>query len=184
VVTHVSEGGVDALEPAGLNDSQKSLRCLVHDTIAKVSDDVGRRNTFNTAIAAMMELSNHLARHEDRSVQDRAVLDEGWQSIVRMLAPVTPHICEELWSIMGHEELLANSTWPEADESARVKTSITIVVQVNGKLRAQFETVPGASREAVQEIALAEANVQRHIEGKAIRKIIHVPDKLLNIVVS
>lgn len=184
VVSHVSEGSTDSIDPALLTAEQKTLRCLVHDTIAKVSDDVGRRNTFNTAIAALMELSNNLARFEGRTAQDRAVLDEGWQAIVRMLAPVTPHICEELWSLFGHQELLANGAWPEVDESARVKSSITMVVQVNGKLRAQFETVPGANQDDVREAALAEANVQRHIEGKTIRKIIYVPDKLLNIVVS
>jgi leucyl-tRNA synthetase len=184
VSAHVTEGPVKALDTGTLNEKQAGLRCLVHDAIAKVSDDISRRLTFNTAIAAVMELSNHLGRHEGRESQDRAVLDEGWQAIVRLMAPITPHICEELWSKLGHDSGLATTAWPQVDESARVKSSLTIAVQVNGKLRANIQAPPGAGKDEVFELATAEANVQRHIEEKTVRKVILVPDRLLNIVVS
>ena len=184
VNTHVGEGEVAQLMVSSLNKEQKRIRCLVHDTIAKASDDVGRRYTFNTAIAAVMELSNHLNRFEDRSEQGRAVLDEGWKAIVRLLAPVTPHICEVLWEKLGEAEPMTSTAWPEVDESARVKSSITLVVQVNGKLRARIEVAPGADEDAVHAAAFAEANVQRHVEGKTILRVIHIPDRLLNIVIS
>jgi leucyl-tRNA synthetase len=184
VSAHVAKGAVEVLDTSILTADQKRIRCLVHDTIAKVSDDISRRLTFNTAIAAVMELSNHLSRFDATSSQDRAVLDEGWQAVVRLMAPITPHICEELWAGLGNEEPLTGTRWPEADESARVKSSITIAVQVNGKLRASIEAAPGSGQEAVQELALAEGNVQRHIEGKTIRKVILVPDRLLNIVAN
>ncbi len=184
VNTHVREGEVLQLKVNSLNEQQKRIRCLVHDTIAKVSDDVGRRYTFNTAIAALMELSNHLSRFEDRSEQGRAVLDEGWKAIVTLMAPVTPHISEVLWEKLGEAAPMTSTAWPEADESARVKSSITLVIQVNGKLRARIDVAPGADEDTVREAAFAEANVQRHVEGKTIRKVIHIPDRLLNIVIS
>jgi leucyl-tRNA synthetase len=184
VNAHVSEGPVVALEVSALDESQRQVRCRVHDTISKVSDDIARRLTFNTAIAAVMELTNHLSRFEGREPQDRAVLDEGWQAIVRLMTPITPHICEELWGKLGHETGLTGMTWPEVDESARVKSSITIAVQVNGKLRANIQVPPGSGKDEVCEVAMAESNVQRHTEGMTIRKVILVPDRLLNIVVS
>ncbi len=184
VSTHVAEGTVAALQIEELNKDQKRIRCLVHDTIAKVSDDIAHRLTFNTAIAAVMELSNHMSRYKSRSDQDRAVLDEGWNAIVRLMAPITPHICEELWERLGHTESITSTLWPEADESARVKSTLTIAVQVNGKLRANIQVSPGSTEDEVRKIAVAEINVQRHIEGKMICKVILVPDRLLNIVVS
>jgi leucyl-tRNA synthetase len=184
VGAHVEEGPVVPLDVSGLNEDQKRIRCLVHDTIAKVSDDIARRLTFNTAIAAVMELTNNLNRFRERDEQDRAVLDEGWNAIVRLMAPITPHICEELWEKLGRTESLASNSWPVADESARVKSLITIAVQVNGKLRANIEVAPGSSKDEVLEMASSEVNVQRHTEGKTVRKVILVPDRLLNIVVS
>ena len=184
VSKHIAAGPADTLISGELNEEQKRIRCLVHDTIAKVSDDVGRRFTFNTAIAAIMELTNHLSRFKDDSGQGRAVLHEAWLAIVRLLAPVTPHICEELWEALGEVEPLPSTPWPVADESARERSSLMLVVQVNGKLRARIEVSPGSGKDAVSEVALAEPNVQRHIEGKTIRKVIHVPDRLLNIVVG
>ena len=105
-------------------------------------------------------------------------------AIVRMLAPMTPHIGEELWAALGGEGRLYKAPWPEVDEAAREKTRVTLVVQINGKLRARIDLEPGASKEQAQEQALAIDNVQRHMEGKQIRKVIHVPDRLLNIVVG
>jgi leucyl-tRNA synthetase len=184
VLGHVDEGPCEALNPAALSDEQKEMRRLVHDTIAKVSDDVSRRYTFNTAIAAIMELTNHLARFDAADAQGRAVVREAWLAIVRLLAPITPHICEELWSELGADGRLYQAAWPQADEPARARQQVTLVVQVNGKLRARLELEPGAEKERALEEALTVENVQRHLEGKSIRKVIHVPDRLLNIVVG
>ncbi|HET6593253.1 MAG TPA: class I tRNA ligase family protein, partial [Xanthomonadales bacterium] len=184
VMAHVSEGPTEPLDPAALDGEQKEMRRLVHDTIAKVSDDVSRRYTFNTAIAAVMELTNHLSRFNAGDAAGRAVVREAWLAIVRLLAPITPHICEELWAELGGEGRLYNTAWPEADEAARERRQVTLVVQVNGKLRARLELEPGASREQALEQAMGIENVQRHTEGKDIRKVIHVPDRLLNIVVG
>jgi leucyl-tRNA synthetase len=184
VMAHITEGPTDPLDPAVLDGEQKEMRRLVHDTIAKVSDDVSRRYTFNTAIAAIMELTNHLSRFDARDAGGRAVVREAWLAIVRLLAPITPHICEELWAELGGEGRLYNTAWPQADEAARERLQVTLVVQVNGKLRARLELEPGASREQALEQAMSIENVQRHIDGMAIRKVIHVPDRLLNIVVG
>ena len=181
---HIAAGPVEDLDVSQLNDEQKTIRRHVHDTIAKVSDDVGRRQTFNTAIAAVMELSNHLGRFDDGSAQSRAVMDEAWKAIVRLMAPITPHICERLWEMLGESDSVVNTLWPGVDESARVRDQITLVVQINGKLRARIEISPGSDEEQVMAIAMADSNVTRHIEDKTIRKVIYIADRLLNIVVG
>jgi leucyl-tRNA synthetase len=181
---HIAAGPVEALNVDQLSDEQKTIRRYVHDTIAKVSDDVGRRQTFNTAIAAVMELSNHLGRFTDRSPQGRAVLDEAWKAVVCLMAPITPHICESLWEMLGESGSVVNTAWPEVDESARVREQITLVVQINGKLRARIELAPGCDEEQAMAVAMAEPNVTRHMEDKSVRKVIHIPDRLLNIVVG
>jgi leucyl-tRNA synthetase len=184
VMHHVEKGGCEALQPGGLDSRQKEMRRLLHDTIAKVSDDISRRYTFNTAIAAIMELTNHLARFEASDEQSRAVVQECWINIVRLMAPITPHICEELWVRLGGNGALCEAPWPVADEAARERTQVTLVVQINGKLRARLELEPGATQEQAVEQAMAIENVHRHIDGKTVRKVIHIPDRLLNIVVS
>jgi leucyl-tRNA synthetase len=181
---HIAAGPAEALKPAELNTQQATIRRHVHDTIAKVSDDVGRRQTFNTAIAAVMELSNHLGKFEDRSPQGRAVLDEAWKAVVRLMAPITPHICETLWEMLGQQGSVVNTAWPGVDESARVRDQITLVVQINGKLRARVEMPPGSDEETAMAAAMAEPNVTRHTDGKTVRKVIYIPDRLLNIVVG
>ena len=181
---HIAGGPAEALNVSELNAEQKTIRRYVHDTVAKVSDDIGRRQTFNTAIAAVMELSNHLGRFEDRSPQGRAVMDEAWKAAVRLMAPITPHICETLWEMLGEKDSVVNTPWPEVDETARVRDQITLVVQINGKLRARIELAPGSDEETAMAAAMAEQNVTRHTEGKVIRKVIYIPDRLLNIVVS
>jgi leucyl-tRNA synthetase len=181
---HIAAGPVDELNSAELDADQKTIRRYLHDTIAKVSDDVGRRQTFNTAIAAVMELTNHLGRFEDRSPQGRAVLDEAWKAVVRLMAPITPHICETLWEMLGGKDSVATTAWPEVDESARVRDQITMVVQVNGKLRGRIELSPDSTEEQAMAAATAEQNVQRHLEGKQVRKVIYIPNRLLNIVVG
>ena len=182
--SHIDAGPAEKLNPAELTAEQKTIRRYVHDTIAKVSDDVGRRQTFNTAIAAVMELCNHLGRFEDRSPQGRAVLDEAWKAVVRLMAPITPHICETLWEMMGGTTSVVSAPWPEVDESARVRDEITVVVQVNGKLRARIALTPGCDQEQAMAVATADENVTRHTDGKDIRKVIYIADRLLNIVVG
>jgi leucyl-tRNA synthetase len=181
---HIVGGPVEALDTASLTAEQKTIRRYLHDTIAKVSDDVGRRQTFNTAIAAVMELTNHLGRFEDRSPQGRAVLDEAWRAVVRLMAPIVPHICETLWEMLGETDSVCNTPWPEVDESARARDMVTLVVQVNGKLRGRVELAPDADQEQAMAAATAEQNVQRHLEGKQVHKVIHIPNRLLNIVVG
>ena len=184
VLGHADEGPCEALNPDALSGEQREMRRLVHDTIAKVSDDISRRYTFNTAIAAIMELTNHLSRFDASDAQGRAVVREAWLAVVRLLAPITPHVCEELWSVLGGDGRLYQAAWPQADDSARERQRVTLVVQVNGKLRARLELEPGAGQDEALNEALAVDNVRRHLEGKSIRKVIHVPDRLLNIVVS
>lgn len=181
---HIAAGPVEILDVSSLNAEQKTIRRYVHDTIAKVSDDIGRRQTFNTAIAAVMELSNHLGRFEDRSPQGRAVLDEAWRAVVRLMAPITPHICETLWEMLGETDSVVNTPWPGVDESARVRDQITLVVQINGKLRARIELAPGSDEETAMTAAMTDKNVVRYTEGKDIRKVIYIADRLLNIVVA
>jgi len=181
---HITAGPVEALDSGSLTTEQKTIRRHVHDTIAKVSDDVGRRQTFNTAIAAVMELTNHLGRFEDDSPQGRAVKDEAWKAVVRLMAPITPHVCETLWEMLGEQDSVVSTPWPEVDESARVRDQITLVVQINGKLRARIELTPGSDQETAVAAAMAEQNVTRHTDGKDVRKIIYIPDRLLNIVVA
>ena len=131
-----------------------------------------------------MELSNHLGRFTDRSPQGRAVLDEAWKAVVRLMAPITPHICETLWEMLGESGSVVNTPWPEIDEAARVRDLITLVVQINGKLRARIELAPGSNEDQAMAVAMAESNVTRHMDDKSIRKVIHIPDRLLNIVVG
>jgi len=184
VMNHLDSGPCDVLQAEKLDGEQREIRRLVHDTIVKVSDDISRRYTFNTAIAAVMELTNHLAKFDAKQGQSRAVVQEAWLNIVRLLAPITPHICEELWAALGGEGPLYEAAWPVADESARLRTRVTLVVQVNGKLRARLELEPGATQEQALAEAMAIDNVKRHVDGNTVRKVIHVPDRLLNIVVS
>jgi len=183
-MNHLEAGPCEALDPSALNQKEKEIRRLLHETIAKVSDDISRRYTFNTAIAAVMELSNHLSRFEVSGAQSRAVLQEAWMAVVRLLGPITPHICEELWAALGGEGSLHSAAWPEADESARERLQVTLVVQVNGKLRGKMDLEPGLDQEAVFDQATSIDNIRRHLEGKQIRKVIHIPDRLLNIVVG
>ena len=181
---HLSRGAAPALDVGVLDDVQKQLRGQVHQTIAKVSDDIGRRTTFNTAIAANMELINALYKFEDDSAQGRAVMQEALEAVVRMLAPIAPHICHSLWQALGHATAVLNEAWPIADERALVKDSIELVVQVNGKLRGRVSVPAEADNKTIEATALADENVSRHIEGQTIRKIVVVPGRLVNIVVS
>ncbi|MDX5332453.1 MAG: leucine--tRNA ligase [Gammaproteobacteria bacterium] len=184
VFEHVNRGPADLVDPAAMNDAQKALRRKLHQTIQKVSDDVGRRYTFNTAIAANMELLNDLSKFEDDSVQGRALMQEALEAVVLMLSPIIPHVCHVLWQALGHADAVIDARWPAVDESALVSDSIELVVQVNGKLRANIQVPAAASKEQIEEAALANENVQRFLEDKTVRKIIVVPGRLVNVVVG
>ncbi|MEM7209072.1 MAG: leucine--tRNA ligase [Pseudomonadota bacterium] len=184
VYEHVQGGDVVELQKVGLNSAQKDLRRKTHQTIKKVGDDCGRRQTFNTAIAAVMELTNDVAKFDDDSDQGRAVVHEALQSAVLLLAPIVPHICHELWKQLGHEQAPVDAKWPGVDETALEQDSIELVVQVNGKLRGRVEVAASASKEDCEAAALSEENVARHIDGNTVRKVIVVPGKLVNIVAN
>jgi leucyl-tRNA synthetase len=167
-----------------LNDAQKAMRRQLHQALAKVTDDMSRRHTFNTAIAANMELLNGLAKFEDDSQNGKAIRQEVLESIVLMLSPIIPHVCQALWESLGHtDEDIVLASWPVLDESALVQDAIEMVIQVNGKLRGKISVAATASKEAIEAIVLADEAIQRHLEGKAIKKLIVVPQKLVSIVV-
>ncbi len=167
-----------------LSAAQKALRREVHKTIAKVSDDIGRRQTFNTAIAAVMELMNKLTKASLESDQDRAVMAEALSAVVRMLYPITPHICFELWQALGNESNIDTAEWVKADEAAMVEDEKLIVVQVNGKVRGKVTVPATSSEEEIKAAAKADPNVAKFLDGKEILKEIYIPLKMLNFVVK
>ena len=173
-----------ALDVTALSADQKALRREVHKTIAKVSDDIGRRQTFNTAIAAIMELMNKLTKAPLESEQDRAVMAEALSAVVRMLYPITPHICFELWQTLGYETAIDTAEWVKADKSAMVEDETLIVVQVNGKVRGKVTVAADTDEETVKTIAFADENVKKFTDGQQIVKVIYVAGKLLNVVVK
>ncbi len=183
VIEHADAGSAAAVDASGLSDAQKELRRKTHQTIAKISDDLGRRSSFNTAIAAAMELLNAINKLDDASDEGRAVAREALEAVVLMLSPIVPHICHALWQQLGHQTPLIDQAWPEVDEAALEADRIEIVVQVNGKLRARLSVPADADKPAVEALALADENVQRFIDGNDIRKVIVVPGRLVNIVV-
>ncbi|HHT7763901.1 leucine--tRNA ligase [Pasteurella multocida] len=171
-----------AVEPTALSSAQKALRRDVHKTIAKVSDDIGRRQTFNTAIAAIMELMNKLTKAPLVEVQDRAIMAEALSAVVRMLYPITPHICFQLWKDLGNTEAIDFAPWVEADAAAMVDDEKLVVVQVNGKVRAKVTVPAEMSEDDIKQVALADGNVAKHLEGLNIVKTIYVPGKLFSFV--
>jgi leucyl-tRNA synthetase len=178
-----------SIEGLTLNSDQKKLRRELHKTIAKVTDDIGRRNTFNTAIAAIMELINHLSKAKVDSLEDKAVMAEAVKAVVLMLTPITPHMCHYLWEQLGlsqngKSESVADASWPVVDESAMVEDEKLIIVQVNGKLRAKITVAANATKETVESLGLAHEGVLKFTDGKTIRKVIYIPGKLLNIVAN
>ena len=183
VHTHLKDGAPVALDPAALNDAQQSMRRATHETIKRVSDDVGRRYKFNTAIAAVMELANALQNFEDDSPQGVAVTREAIDTIVRLLSPITPHVSHALFAELGHAGSVIDASWPQVDEAALTRNTVDLVVQVNGKLRAKISVSADADRDAIEAEARGNENVQRFIEGKTLRKVIVVPGRLVNIVV-
>ena len=175
---------IAALDKSALTTEQQDLRRKTHATIAKVTDDIERRHTFNTAIAAIMELSNAMGRFNDESAQGRAVMDEAIRTAILLLSPITPHLCHTLWHHIAGEENVLVAEWPLVDEAALVQSTIEMVIQVNGKLRGKISVDVNADRDTIQHLALADENVQRFMADKTLRKVIVVPSKLVNIVIS
>ncbi|MFK5214677.1 leucine--tRNA ligase [Glaesserella parasuis] len=173
-----------ALDPTALSKEQKDLRRDVHKTIAKVSDDIGRRQTFNTAIAAIMELMNKLTKAPLVNDQDKAVMAEALNAVIRMLYPITPHICFELWQALGNEGSIDFAPWVVADEKAMVEDEKLVVVQVNGKVRGKITVSATATEGEVKAIAKADENVAKYLEGVEIVKEIYVPFKMLSFAVK
>ncbi|MBF0750790.1 MULTISPECIES: leucine--tRNA ligase [unclassified Pasteurella] len=173
-----------ALNVTALSADQKALRREVHKTIAKVSDDIGRRQTFNTAIAAIMELMNKLTKASLDNEQDRAVMAEALSAVVRMLYPITPHICFELWHALGNEKSIDTAEWVKADEAAMVEDEKLIVVQVNGKVRGKVTVSANATEQEIKAIAKADENVAKFLDGMEIVKEIYVPLKMVSFAVK
>jgi len=184
VQDHIALGDVVSLDTDALSDDLQTLRRQTYQTLTKVGDDIGRRHTFNTAIAAVMELMNAVSKVKDTSEQARAVVQEALEKTILMLSPITPHISHELWNALGHEEAIVTVAWPEIDESALVQDKVELMVQVNGKLRSKISVAADADKDSIEALALADENVQKFIEAKEIRKVIVVPGRLINIVVA
>ncbi|MDE2314839.1 MAG: leucine--tRNA ligase [Xanthomonadaceae bacterium] len=183
VVTHAAQPDHPVVDPSQLNGEQKNLRRQLHETIQKVSDDFGRRHAFNTAIAALMELLNAVNRFTDMSEQGRAVRHEALETMVLLLNPVVPHVSHHLWQVLGHAEaVLEDQSWPVVDESALVRDSLTLAVQVNGKLRGTIEVPANAGKEQAEALALAQPQVAAFLKDLTVRKVIVVPGKIVNIV--
>ena len=183
VQDRVMHEGTVNVKTANLSKAQKDLRRKTHETIAKVSDDYGRRQTFNTAVAAVMELCNDVSRHTGDTTEDAAVVDEALTAAVLLLNPIVPHISETLFDQLTGGDILG-ARWPELDESALARDEIDIVVQVNGKVRAKISVAADASKEAIEQVALVHDNVQRFTDGVTVRKVIVVPGKLVNVVAN
>ncbi|MEP0356317.1 leucine--tRNA ligase [Paraglaciecola sp.] len=184
VQENASSDNIVPLDKNKLSSDQKKLRRVIHKTIEKVTDDVGRRQTFNTAIAATMELLNHLQKAPQDNAQDLAVLREGINTLVLLLAPIAPHICHVMWKDLGHSNEVETAPWPVAEAAAMIEDEKLVIVQVNGKVRAKITVPADAAKEQVEALGLAETNVQQHTEGKTIRKVIYVPGRLLNVVAN
>ncbi|MCW7547520.1 leucine--tRNA ligase [Photorhabdus sp. APURE] len=184
VYEHSSKGATQPLDVANLTVEQKDLFRDLHKTIAKVTDDVGRRQAFNTAIAAVMELMNKLTRVPQETEQDRALMQEALLAVVRMLSPITPHACFTMWQALGGKGDIDTADWPQADEQAMVDDTKLVVIQVNGKVRGRVTVPADATKEYVHDMAAKEYGVAKYLEGVTVRKVIYVPGKLLNLVVG
>jgi leucyl-tRNA synthetase len=181
---HISAGHPPELDAASLDDNQRKVRRKTHETIAKVSDDYGRRQTFNTAVAAIMELTNELGDLQGREGQDLAVEREALRAVILMLAPIVPHIAHQLWQQVGDKSSVMDAPWPELDDTALVKDSIEMAVQVNGKLRATMDVPATMDKAGIEALALEQPNVQKFLQDVSVRKVIVVPGRLVNIVAN
>ncbi|MBU2970318.1 leucine--tRNA ligase [Pseudoalteromonas sp. C2R02] len=180
----VKAAGTATLNKDALTNDQKALRRELHKAIAKVTDDLNRRQTFNTAIAAVMELLNKLNKAPLADEQDIALANEALTAIIIMLSPITPHISHQLWQTLGFEGDVIDASWPTFDESALVEDEKLVIVQVNGKVRAKLTVAADADQESVEKVAFADATVNKFIDGKTIRKVIYIKGKILNVVAN
>ncbi len=183
VLALLAGGDIPAVDKDGLNEAQKDIRRATHETLAKAYDDYGRRLTFNTIVAAVMSLMNKVMKFEDDSSQGRAVTGEALNAAVLIMSPIVPHITQLLWVKLNGQPL-EEANWLPVDESALEKSIVEIVVQVNGKLRGKLDVAPDASSADVEQLARAIENVEKFIETKSIRKVIYVPNRLVNFVVN
>ena len=183
VYEHVQVGEVSAYSSGDLPDALQDFRRQLHQTIAKVSDDIERRKQFNTAIAAIMELMNSMAKLEGEDPLTRGVKQEALEAIVLMLAPIVPHICRILLKALKPGACLVGATWPQLDEAALVQNEIELMLQVNGKLRGKLKVAADAVREVVEAVALSSPEAKKHMEGRPAKKVVVVPGRLVNIVV-
>ncbi|MGZ5575963.1 MAG: class I tRNA ligase family protein, partial [Methylobacter sp.] len=181
---HCEAGGSTVpLDKQALTAEQQAVRRQLHLTIQKATDDFGRRYTFNTVIAANMELINTLSKFVDDSDNGKAIRQEALEAIVLMLSPIVPHICHQLWLDLGHQEAVVSASWPEVDAAALEQDTLELVLQVNGKLRSKMLVSVSASKEEIEAMALSDEHIKRFIEDQPIKKVIVVPKKLVNIVV-
>jgi leucyl-tRNA synthetase len=183
VYEHVRDGAVAAYASGDLSEHLKALRRQLHQTIQKVSDDIERRKQFNTAIAAVMELTNALAKVEDDDATARSVRQEVLEAATLMLAPMVPHVCEALYAELKPGAGIEVAAWPAVDESALARDEIELVLQVNGKLRGQIRVAAEAAREAIEAAALSSEVALKYLEGRPPKKVVVVPGRLVNIVV-
>lgn len=184
VYAHQQAGTTPALDVNKLTGAQKDLRRKTHETIAKVSDDYGRRQTFNTAIAAVMELLNEVSRFDRQVDQDLAVEREALVAAVQLLAPIVPHICHLLWQALGHSDNLLDAGWPQVDDAALVKSELELVVQINGKVRAKITVAADADNDSIIALAKANENVQKFLDGVEIKMCKVIPGKLVTFAVK
>ncbi len=186
IVADHQPGDPSNLNNEQLTDTQKQFRYAIHSTLDKVGDDYGRRQTFNTAIAAVMGLVNDTYRFVDQceSELDNSLVTEALNTIVLMLNPVVPHICHVLWQRLGHRQTVVDASWPEVDKTALAQSSVLIVLQVNGKLRAKVEVSKDIDRDTLEALALGHETIQRYVREGELRKVIVVPGKLVNVVVA
>jgi len=180
---HVSIGEVSAYSGGDLPAPLQDFRRQLHQTIAKVTDDIERRKQFNTAIAAIMELMNAMARVEGEDAVTRSLKQEALEAIVLMLAPIVPHICRILIKALKPGACLVGSPWPGVDESALVQDEVELMLQINGKLRGKIRVAADAAKDAIEAAALANPDAQKHMEGRPAKKVVVVPGRLVNIVV-
>ncbi len=184
VFEHVETRTNSKINKDELNDKEQEIRRKVFATVQKVSDDMGRRFTFNTAIAANMELLNDLSKFHENGLQAQAVRHEALQHIVLMLSPIMPHVCQALWETLGNKTILMDQNWPEIDEEALVQSNIQMMIQINGKLRGKVDVPVDADEDKIKELAMQNENAQRFLEDVTVRKVIVVKGRLINIVAN
>ena len=184
LVDELAEVAKSNAEVKTVTKEDKAMRLVIHSTLKKVTTDLSEKFGFNTAIAALMELINEMYKYKELDTRNDGIIREGIETIVTILAPFTPHIGEELWTMIGKEGSVFNISWPSYDESALVQDEVEVIVQVNGKLRAKVSMDANISREDMEKVAMEDAKVQAAIEGKDVVKVIAVPKKLVNIVVK